>query len=176
MGNATPRRVCVVGSWGAGKSTLAVQIGTALNLPVVHLDALLWLPGWQATTNEVQDRILAETIVTPAWVIDGDHPRSQEARFARADLVIFLDYPWPLCLRRALSRSIRHFGRQRPGGPTGCPETPKLRVVKWILRYPSRRRPALMEKLARRESEGGAVIILKTPADTNAFVATLTAL
>lgn len=35
----------IIGSGGAGKSTLARQLGTVLGLPVIHLDAIHWQPG-----------------------------------------------------------------------------------------------------------------------------------
>ena len=41
------KRIMIIGCGGAGKSTLARQLGEKLNLPVVHLDKLFWLPGWE---------------------------------------------------------------------------------------------------------------------------------
>ncbi len=40
------RRILLIGSGGAGKSTLASQMGERLGLPVIHLDAVYWQPGW----------------------------------------------------------------------------------------------------------------------------------
>jgi adenylate kinase family enzyme len=42
----TTKRIAVIGSPGAGKSTLARELGAALGLPVYHLDRLLWRPHW----------------------------------------------------------------------------------------------------------------------------------
>ena len=41
------KRVIVIGSGGAGKSTLAKALGERLELPVVHLDAQFWQVGWK---------------------------------------------------------------------------------------------------------------------------------
>ena len=35
------RRIMIIGSGGAGKSTLARKLGQHLGIPVVHLDALI---------------------------------------------------------------------------------------------------------------------------------------
>lgn len=39
-------RILVLGPCGAGKSTLAAQLGKRLDLPVIHLDSEYWRPGW----------------------------------------------------------------------------------------------------------------------------------
>jgi adenylate kinase family enzyme len=43
------RKVLVIGPGGAGKSTLANQLGELLNIEVLHLDKLYWHPGWIET-------------------------------------------------------------------------------------------------------------------------------
>ena len=47
------KRVAIIGSGGAGKSTLARALGAKTGLPVVHLDRLYWQAGWVAVSNEV---------------------------------------------------------------------------------------------------------------------------
>lgn len=41
------RKILIIGSAGAGKSVLSVRLAGLLQLPVLHLDALHWLPGWE---------------------------------------------------------------------------------------------------------------------------------
>src|SRR4029453_19017938 len=45
-------RVAVIGPAGAGKSTLASELGLRLGIPVLHLDQLYWRPGWVATPSD----------------------------------------------------------------------------------------------------------------------------
>lgn len=45
----TPSRVLVIGSGGAGKTTLVTAIADRLGLPVVLLDQEFWRPGWEPT-------------------------------------------------------------------------------------------------------------------------------
>ena len=46
------RRILVVGSGGAGKSTFARRLGELTGLPVVHLDRHFWRAGWKATPTD----------------------------------------------------------------------------------------------------------------------------
>ncbi|MFI6132271.1 hypothetical protein [Micromonospora sp. NPDC051141] len=59
------RRILVVGSSGAGKSTVAGELARRLDLPLIHLDRHYWRPGWVASTA---------TGSAPRW------PRSPPAR------------------------------------------------------------------------------------------------
>ena len=40
------QRILIIGSGGAGKSTLALRLAEALKVELVHLDAHYWKPGW----------------------------------------------------------------------------------------------------------------------------------
>ena len=54
-------RVLIIGCSGAGKSTLARKLGEKTGLPVVHLDALFWEPGWVESSRDVFDaKLMAE--------------------------------------------------------------------------------------------------------------------
>lgn len=40
------KKVLIIGSGGAGKSTLSQKLGAKLAIPVIHLDMHFWKPGW----------------------------------------------------------------------------------------------------------------------------------
>ncbi|HKS92649.1 MAG TPA: hypothetical protein VJQ83_12025, partial [Tepidiformaceae bacterium] len=50
--SALGKRIVVVGPSCSGKSTLAEQLGAALDLPYVELDALFWRPNWTEPEDE----------------------------------------------------------------------------------------------------------------------------
>jgi adenylate kinase family enzyme len=66
-------RVLVIGGPGAGKSTLAARLGAALGLPVVHLDAHFWRPGWQESPRPEWAARVAELAAAERWVMDGHY-------------------------------------------------------------------------------------------------------
>jgi adenylate kinase family enzyme len=56
------------------QSTLATRLGALLGLPVLHLDYILWNPGWvQTETIEFRARVRAFTDeASSGWIIDGN--------------------------------------------------------------------------------------------------------
>jgi hypothetical protein len=66
------RRVVILGCSGAGKSTFARALGARLGVPVVHLDALFWRPGWVEPENKAFRAAVAAAIAGD--LSDADHP------------------------------------------------------------------------------------------------------
>ena len=124
------KRVLILGSGGAGKSTLARQLGERTGLPVIHLDRMWWRPGWVNCSQEEFDLALERELAGERWIIDGNYNRTLERRLTRADTVVFLDYPARTCLWGALRRVFRYRGKSRPDMPEGCPVCPVKRCKK----------------------------------------------
>jgi len=139
------KRVAVVGSSGAGKSTFARRLGERTGLPVIHLDELYWRPGWDPTPDDEWDQVVTELAAGDEWIIDGNYSRTMEMRARRADTVVFLDYPRVGCLARVLRRTLTNYGRavQAPG----CPEKIDLQFLKWVATYPNAGKPRMLAKL-----------------------------
>ena len=76
-------RIVIIGCGGAGKSTLARQLGEKLNIPVVHLDKLWWKPNWVESSREEFDAKLARELAKPRWIMDGNFNRPKPERIAR---------------------------------------------------------------------------------------------
>ena len=143
----TMQRVLVIGSGGAGKSTLAAELARILDLPLVHLDARHWHPGWVPTPAEEWRGIVESMIAEPRWVMDGNYGGTLDLRLARCDTVIFLDLPRHVCLWRVLKRRLRFHGRSRPDLTPGCPEQLSWEFVRWVWTYPASRRAGILAKL-----------------------------
>lgn len=102
-------RIHIIGAAGAGKSTLARHMAACLGVPHVELDALYWKPGWtKASVPEFRAAVRAH-VLSSAWVIDGSYESVRELIWAAADMVIWLDYPLPLVLRRLIWRALRNL-------------------------------------------------------------------
>ena len=157
---AAPRRICVVGSGGSGKSTLSRRLGEAHGLPVVHLDAEYWQPGWVELPRDEWHRRQAALVAADAWVMDGNYGGSFDLRFPRADLIVDLDLPRWRCVVGILRRSVRWIGRTRPDMAPGCPERwPTRKFLRWVWRYPIDSRPRLEAALQEHAAQATVVRI-----------------
>ena len=64
-------RIRVVGTSGSGKSTTAMAIARALDIPYLELDAVHWLPDWQERDPDQFRQMVLEFATQARWVIDG---------------------------------------------------------------------------------------------------------
>lgn len=104
--NHTPQRIHIVGTPGAGKTTLARRLAQQLELPFVELDALFWGPHWLPAEPQVFRRRVAASVRDPRWVACGNHVSARDLVWARAEAVIWLDYPNLLSLTRLVQRGF----------------------------------------------------------------------
>ena len=162
----------MIGSGGAGKTTLARAIGERLHLPVIHLDAFYWRAGWVETPKGEWERVVADLTAGEAWVMDGNYGGTLEMRLMACDTVIFLDLPRIVCLRSVIARWLRHAGQTRPDMAPGCPEQMSWEFVRWIWTYPDDRRPGIMMRLAQVPAET-TVMVLRSRGEVSRFLKTL---
>ncbi len=152
-------RILLIGCGGAGKSTLARQMGQKLGLPVVHLDKLFWKPGWVERTAEEFDAILAVELEKDKWIMDGNFGRTLPWRIKYCDTIIYLDFSRFACIRGVLKRVITTHGKVRPDMGDGCPEHFDLAFLKWIWDFNKNHREKFYGYL--NEAENAQTIVLK---------------
>lgn len=154
------KRVLVIGPCGAGKSTLSVELGRRLGLPVHHMDQLKWRPGWVECGDDELRTELAAIVSTDRWLIDGNYGGTLAERLARADTVVYLDYPIRLCLWRVTRRILRYRGRTRPDMTEGCPERFDLDFFLYLMMWNSGPRPRTEARL---DGYSGRIVRLTSP-------------
>jgi adenylate kinase family enzyme len=137
------KRIAIVGCSGGGKSTVARALGSALGLPVVHLDALFWQPGWVEPERAPFHAAVDAALAGDRWVCDGNFTSVACFSLARADTIVWLDRPTALCLRRALWRALTSYGRTRADLAPGCPEKIDFAFYRYILTWNRLARPRL---------------------------------
>lgn len=158
------RRILVLGTGGAGKSTAARELASLLDLPLHHLDTLFWQPGWQPTADSEWEEMQQSLVRAESWVIDGNYSGTLRIRLSRADGVLFLDLPREISLWRAFTRALRSYGRVRADMAPGCPEHLDIEFFTWIWNFPRRSRGTLLAAQAAAPA-GQAWVVARTPGE-----------
>jgi len=146
------RKILVLGSGGAGKTTLTKLLSEKTGLPVIHLDSHYWKPGWMETPKEDWLPRVIELSQRPEWIMDGNYSGTIDIRMKYADTVIFLDFGRFICTLGVLKRLIRHQGSVRDEMPDGCRERFSLEFMRWIWNYSSRSRPRILSAMQKAPS------------------------
>jgi adenylate kinase family enzyme len=167
---ASRMRIVVVGTSGAGKTTLARRIAALLKLPHIELDAINWQSGWRDLTRHDPAefaRRVNEAVLAEAWVVDGNYGPVRDRVWQRATHLVWLDFDRPVIMARVISRTLfrlvlhtelwagnrerlRHL--LRPSHP-----------IRWAWSTWERRRRETAERLARREFAHLVVLRLRRP-------------
>lgn len=162
------KRIVIIGCGGAGKSTLARQLGEKLKLPVVHLDRLFWRPGWVQVSQEEFDALHRAELSKDRWIIDGNFNRTIPERLQRCDTVIYLDFSRFACLFGVMKRLVTHIGKVRPDMGEGCPEKIDPEFLKWIWNFNKNKREVYYRML--KDTAHAKVIILKNRREAEQFL------
>jgi adenylate kinase family enzyme len=163
------KRILVIGSGGAGKSTFSTKLGAVLGLPVIHLDQAYWKAGWEKPSKEEWAAKVDALVAQHEWIMDGNFGGTLPQRIKRADAIILLDVSRWICLWRVARRAVKYRGRHRPDMAPGCQERFDLEFIKWIWNYPTRSKPA---KLALLSATGPdqRVVILRSRREIERFL------
>jgi adenylate kinase family enzyme len=165
------KKVIIIGSAGAGKSTFAKKLGARTGLEVVHLDALFWQAGWVPTGREEWIRIQERLLQKEQWILGGNYGGTMEMRIGASDTIFFLNYSTVRCLYGALKRRIINHGSTRPDMAADCPEQLDWQFIKWIARYKRDKAPAILAKLS--SLTGKDIYIFKQPKEAEDYLSKL---
>lgn len=172
---ARARRIVVIGSSCAGKTTFATRLAGKLGLKHIELDALHWEPGWKEAEVATFRTRVAEAVAGDAWVVDGNYTsRVKDLVWPRADTLVWLDPPLRTILARFL---VRSFSRSFRGEMLWGHSRESLRnsifsrksLLVWIVSTHKRRTRA-SEALLENPPAGLAVHRLAEEAQIEAFI------
>ena len=142
------KKVIVIGSPGAGKSTFARKLRDKTGLPLFYLDMIWHKPDKTNITRENFDKELEKIFKKDAWIIDGNYLRTLEMRLKMCDTVFFLDYPLEVCLEGASSR----IGTEREDLPWEEMEFDE-EFRQYIVDFPKEKLPQMYELFEKYKQE-----------------------
>ncbi len=164
------KKVLVIGSSGAGKSTFSKKLGEKTGLKVIHLDKIYWQPNWTEPEKDEWKSTLEKVMrENEAWIMDGNFSGTLDVRVPVCDTVIFLEMPPAVCIYRVLKRVALSYNKTRPDMADGCREQFDWEFLKWIRDFENRSKPKIERILKEYESEK-TIIRLKSKREVARFL------
>jgi hypothetical protein len=176
-------KIAIIGSSGAGKTTLARSLHSILNIRVVHLDRVFWQPHWKKKPKDTRGEIIEKIVKNPEWIIEGTYLSLSEARLDAADTIIFLDVNPLICIHRIFKRHRLFWplnrliikqqhdrvGFKRRDLPEGSVDKLTLLYILKVLFFPFLDRRTLINKFDNYGSK--EIIYLRSTKEVEAFLA-----
>ena len=163
-------KIVVLGVSASGKSTFARSLATKIQLPLIHIDEIMWNPGWQYIGDEETVRRIEEVSEQDGWIIEGYIEKGARVElFNKADTLLYLDYPAWLPALRYIKRWWQHRKDSRPELP-GCPETFSFEFLKRVY---LKKEVYRLEQLFKDGNYDEKIIHLKSPNETASFLKSL---
>lgn len=158
------KKVIILGSPGAGKSTFARKLRDRTGLPLYYLDMIWHRPDRTNVTREEFDARLTDILKTDEWIIDGNYGRTLEMRLKVCDTAFLLDYPLEVCLAGVRER----VGQKREDMPWVEEELDE-EFCQWILDFPNDQLPRIYQ-LLEQYKDGRQIFILHSRAEADDFL------
>jgi hypothetical protein len=126
------------------------------------------LPGWHERTNAEFRELVDVATRPPAWVIDGGYSVVRDLVWGRADVIIWLNYPFATTAVQLIRRTIRRNTRRVPCC-NGNYESVKRSlghdsILIWLLKTYSKNRSTF--PLALKQFPNAQQVMLRSPAET----------
>lgn len=157
------KKIIVIGSPGAGKSTFSRRLRDITGLTLYHLDMIKHKSDKTTVSREEFDSRLNEILVTDKWIIDGNYQRTIEMRLEKCDTVFLMDFPLEVCLAGAMSR----VGKKRDDMPW-VEEKLDEEFRQWIVDFPKKKLPEIYEMLDK--YSGKNIIIFKSRRESDTYL------
>lgn len=101
------KRIAVIGTSCAGKSTFSQKLSIILGYPYIELDSLFWGHNWTKRKEFLDDvRICVQE---ENWILDGNYGSAREFIWNRATTIIILNLPFYHIFYRAIFRTLKRI-------------------------------------------------------------------
>lgn len=137
------KKIIILGSPGAGKSTFSFALAEKTGLPLYHLDKMFWREGWVNVSKDELDAQIKDVLRKDEWIIDGNYSRTIPMRLEKCDTVFYLDYPRLVCFFGVVRRVLGSLGKTRPDMAEGCPERFDLEFLQYTWKFRKKQREKL---------------------------------
>ena len=169
----------VVGTSGAGKTTVAREIASALGMPHVEFDAYRHGPNWTSNPDEEFRERLRQALQGDTWVADGNYSMVRGVVWPKATMLVWLDYPIYVVMWRLFWRTMHRwvFRKELWNGnreKLWWQFFSRRSLFLWALQTHWRRRRTIPSALSLPEHAHLHLVHLRSPKSTREWLKTLT--
>ncbi|NNE98522.1 MAG: adenylate kinase [Pyrinomonadaceae bacterium] len=174
----TLKRIVVIGSSCAGKTTFARKLSRVLNAKNIEMDWLNWLPNWEERPTEELREMVDQETSAEKWVLDGNYSRTRDIAWNRATHAIWLNVSFPLAMVRAIKRTTKRAvtGEEICGGNRETFRHSFLStdsMIIWSLRTYHSRRRRYRKQVEENQYKNLSFIVFENSRDPEEFLKTL---
>ena len=108
----TLKRIVVVGTSGAGKTTFASELANLKDVRHIELDSYRHGPNWTETPDDIFRQNISDALTAQNWVVDGNYSVARDIVWSRATTIVWLDYPFYVTFSRLFCRTISRYIRR----------------------------------------------------------------
>lgn len=138
------KTIAIIGCPGSGKTTFSRKLAGKTGLPLIHLDFYYHQKKYNYHENKEAWRAkVRELVKGKEWIIDGNYSSTFEARFAVADIVLWIDLPRPLVLYRLFKRRLQYRSSVRPDMPPEWKEKIDREFFWYVWKFNKRYKPKI---------------------------------
>ena len=170
-------KIIIVGSSGAGKTTLAKSISSKLRVPHFELDSIFHQKDWQPLDQNEFNARVDEITRQPDWIICGNYFTKLGGKeyWSKADVVIWCDYSFLLVFSRLLRRTLKRtitkqelWNENKEGFIVNF--FTKESVLFWMMREWNEQKRRYEIVFKNNDLAGTRLLRFKTPREANRFL------
>lgn len=167
------QRIFIVGSGGAGKSTLAKKLSAKFDIQSYELDSFFWEDNWVVSPqNEFLSKV--QNIVSqPDWIIDGNYRGPIfDSVYNSADTLIWLNLPKVVVAWRFIKRSLSMWTKGENFFGKNCPPSlyGSFKALGFVLATYDSRNKFLKQKVNEFEQKQKKVVVLNKQKAINEYI------
>ncbi|MDH2394794.1 AAA family ATPase [Providencia rettgeri] len=102
-------KICIIGTTGAGKTTLSAKLADEFNTPVYGYDEIYWnktQAEYIKNPQPIINGLVLEITSKKEWIIEGAYDRRLTPFFHDYTLIIRLNVPYHICAFRIVKRYL----------------------------------------------------------------------
>ncbi len=170
-------RIVVIGTSCSGKTTLAKSLAKKLGVEHVELDELHWDPNWTEVPDELMRERVQVSLCNDEWTVDGNYAQVRDLVWGRAQMIVWLDYSFPVVFGRALRRTFRRLVKREELWNGNREKWSMLfskeSILLWVIQTHHRRAKQYPMLLQKPEHQHLKLVRLRTPREADRWLETI---